>query len=215
MVFSMPLYAENSTIATGLPGPGPVRFDHGAHGQMAAKLENDRGSFIRFFVEPVVVALNHAAGNYRYRDVCMTGISGGGWTTHLCAAIDPRIRLSVPVAGSLPMYLRTGPCANGSLGDDEQTWPALYKDTASWLDLYILGGYGPGRAQVHVLNKYDSCCFGGVAYRTFEPTVTEAVRRLGAGSYRVHLDQTHREHKISDAVITEVLDPLLTAEPAR
>ena len=38
----------------------------------------------------------------------MAGLSGGGWTTTLYAAIDPSIRYSFPVAGTIPLYLRTG-----------------------------------------------------------------------------------------------------------
>ena len=36
----------------------------------------------------------------------MIGLSGGGWTTAVEAAIDPRIKLSIPVAG-----LGTAVCA--------------------------------------------------------------------------------------------------------
>ena len=32
----------------------------------------------------------------------MMGLSGGGWTTTLAAALDPRIDLSIPIAGSIP-----------------------------------------------------------------------------------------------------------------
>ena len=30
------------------------------------------------------------------------GLSGGGWTTTMAAALAPRIELSLPVAGSIP-----------------------------------------------------------------------------------------------------------------
>ena len=36
----------------------------------------------------------------------MIGLSGGGWTTTVAAAIDPRVGLSIPVAGSLPFDMR-------------------------------------------------------------------------------------------------------------
>jgi hypothetical protein len=32
----------------------------------------------------------------------MLGLSGGGWSTTLAAAVDPRIQLSFPTAGSVP-----------------------------------------------------------------------------------------------------------------
>lgn len=31
------------------------------------------------------------------------GKSGGGWTTTVSAALDPRIRVSFPIAGSIPL----------------------------------------------------------------------------------------------------------------
>jgi hypothetical protein len=37
-----------------------------------------------------------------YKRIVMMGLSGGGWTTTLAAALDPRIDLSIPIAGSIP-----------------------------------------------------------------------------------------------------------------
>ena len=36
----------------------------------------------------------------------MAGLSGGGWTTTIASALDPRIVLSFPVAGSVPFAMR-------------------------------------------------------------------------------------------------------------
>jgi len=77
------------------------------------------GSPIKYFLEPTALALNylkkrsHSDHFPRYRVFHMTGLSGGGWTTTLYAAIDPSIRCSFPVAGTIPLYLRVG----GSVGD--------------------------------------------------------------------------------------------------
>lgn len=210
----MPLFGENTRIAKNVPNRGDVDLGTGTEGHnvMSKTIDDDKGCFIRFFIEPVVVAINHAEAKYDYTDINMTGVSGGGWTTHVAAAIDTRIRLSFPAAGSLPLYLRRGPCPNGSEGDAEQEWPALFEKIASWEDIYVMGGYGPGRGQVHILNQYDSCCFWGVNYRTFAPFVTDAVALLGDGSYEVWLDSSHREHKISDKAITEVIDKCLCGQ---
>ena len=209
LAYSMPLYAENSRVARDVPGYGTTELLD--HDQMAQVLENERGSFIRFFVEPVIVGINYAVAEGRYADVNMVGVSGGGWTTHLVAALDRRISESVPVAGSLPLYLRSGPCPNGSTGDSEQHWAPLYEDVASWLDLYILAGDGVGRGQLQVLNQFDDCCFGGVNYRTYEPFASAAVNVLGTGWFRVFLDSTHTDHRISNVVIETVIDPLLAS----
>lgn len=213
VTFWMPLFGENTRTAYDIPDYGTYTFTTGTggHDQMGAVLENSDGCFIRFFVEPVFVVINYTKSQYNYRDINMTGISGGGWTTHVCAAMDPRIELNFPTAGSLPLYLREGPCPNGSVGDAEQEWPALFEEIASWLDIYIIGGYGQGRGQVHILNQYDACCFWGVNYLTFEPFVTEAVKDLGAGYYYVYLDSSHAEHKISDEAIEQVIYPAVDA----
>src|SRR5882724_11589473 len=72
---------------------------------------------VRFFVEPIAAALNCLLADGGYRSVYMVGLSGGGWTTTLYAAIDPRVRRSYPVAGSLPQYLRKeGPRRLGTAG---------------------------------------------------------------------------------------------------
>src|SRR5262245_60094432 len=87
------------------------------------------GSPMKFFLEPVALSLNYLKTRSRsdrfpkYRAFHMTGLSGGGWTTTVYAAIDPSIRCSFPVAGTIPLYLRTG----GSVGDREQFEASFYR----------------------------------------------------------------------------------------
>src|ERR1043166_2114637 len=74
----------------------------------------EKGSAMKYFLEPTALSLNYLKRSSRadhipkYRVFHMTGLSGGGWTTTLYAAIDPTIRGSSPVAGTFPLYLRTG-----------------------------------------------------------------------------------------------------------
>jgi lysophospholipase L1-like esterase len=160
------------------------------------------GNALQFFMEPVAISLNVLKP--RYREIHMAGLSGGGWTTTLYAAIDPAIRLSFPVAGSIPLYLRAG----GSVGDLEQFLEPFYR-LAGYGDLYVLGSIGPRRAQVQILNRKDDCCFGeaqhsldratGLDYerslRVYEQAVREA---LGSkGSFRLVVDDTAPRHMIS------------------
>jgi len=119
------------------------------------------GSPMKFFLESTVAGLNYSKSRSRadhfpnYRAFHMVGLSGGGWTTTVYAAIDPTIRCSFPVAGSLPLYLRVG----GSVGDREQLEPSFY-GIAGYPDLYVLGAQGSGRRQVQILVRRDDCCFG-------------------------------------------------------
>ena len=49
-------------------------------------LKLKEGSALKFFLEPVAVSLN--ALRPRYKEVHMAGLSGGGWTTTLYAALN-------------------------------------------------------------------------------------------------------------------------------
>jgi len=192
------------------------------HDDMFANIKTT-GSVMKFFLEPVAVCLNYlktksAADNFPvYSDFNMVGLSGGGWTTTVYAAIDPTIKLSFPVAGSIPLYLRT----DGSVGDTEQTLSSFYQ-IAGYPDLYVLGSYGPGRKQVQILNRRDDCCFGqtqGVApmgiswnqaVRDYEEQVRIALFKLGSnGFFRLEIDEASTAHMIShNAVVNQILAEL-------
>jgi hypothetical protein len=179
------------------------------------------GSPIKYFMEPTAISLNYlkdpkrAERNQfpRYKNFHMVGLSGGGWTTTLYAAIDPTIRCSFPVAGSIPLYLRAG----GSVGDREQFEPSFYR-LAGYPDLYILGAAGAHRKQVQILVRRDDCCFGeaqhdakstGLPYadamREYETRVQEALKKIGAGSFRLEIDEKAPSHMISHSTIENVL----------
>lgn len=181
------------------------------------------GSPIKYFLEPVAIGLNYLEtqdrkGRFpRYRSFHMAGLSGGGWTTTVYAAIDPRIRCSFPVAGTIPLYLRTG----GSVGDREQFDESFYR-LAGYPDLYILGADGRGRKQVQILVRRDDCCFGeaqhnsvkhGLGYveamRGYEQRVQATLTRIGLGSFRLVIDEKAPSHMISHEAIREVILPEL------
>jgi hypothetical protein len=145
------------------------------------------GTAMRYFFDPVLRSLNALLQGQTFTEIGMTGLSGGGWTTTVYAAVDPRITMSFPVAGSLPLWMRNptpydaatpsgamglplsrlhsadlpGPqvAACGEFGDRENSLPSFYQ-IAGYPDLYVLGAYGRGRTQVQILNRNDGCCFG-------------------------------------------------------
>jgi dienelactone hydrolase len=212
LLMQMPLVGWNTDNTFDLPG-GMVTIGGrsvGGHNQMFPALEGKGGSTLRFFIEPVVAGINYFLRQQpKCRDICMVGLSGGGWTTHVAAALDSRIKLSIPVAGAYPLYLQEH--YPGSKGDTEQILPALYQDRASWLDLYILSGYGKGRRQIQVLNQFDTCCFFGIGSQTYEAVVSDAVKKLGAGQWECVIDSSHQSHKISKWAVENVIDPALGA----
>lgn len=132
----------------------------------------------------------------------MIGISGGGWTTVLYSAIDSRISNSYPVAGSVPMYLRFNNPKN--MGDYEQTLPELYNMTG-YLDLYVMASYGNDRGQLQIFNKYDPCCFSGLGFKSYESEVKNTLSKLGVGKFDIFLDETNKNHSISDESLEIIL----------
>ena len=197
MAFSMPLLGMNNKPVVYHERFGRFLFTRHHH---LTLLENP----LQYFMEPMAVGLNYAA-RFNYKAVYMTGISGGGWTTTLYAAIDTRIRRSYPVAGSLPIYLRSN--SGRDWGDYEQTVGDLYR-TTNYLELYVMGAYGKGRSQIQLLNQYDACCFAGITNRTYEKIVAEKVANLGKGRFRLFLDSSHKEHKISEPVLAVIFEDL-------
>lgn len=170
---------------------------------------------LRFFLDPTIVSLNYLLEENTYQDVSMIGLSGGGWTTNMIAAIDDRIKYSFSIAGSMPLYYRYA----GSVGDVEQYLPQFYRDIAGYPDLYILGSFGNGRKQIQVLNRYDNCCFGqnqhdpGRDYETdlkaFEKSVKDRLIMLGAEDhYYLWIDESAPSHQIS----TETLEKIISKE---
>merc|ERR1712025_1240936 len=64
----------------------------------------DKGDYtIRFFIEPVALAVAYAK-SLGYKHIVMVGLSGGGWTTTVAAAAIEGIELSFPIAGSVPKW---------------------------------------------------------------------------------------------------------------
>ena len=182
------------------------------------------GNPMRHFMESTAVSLNYLKRPGRgdidpaYRAFHMVGLSGGGWTTTVYAAIDPTIRCSFSVAGTIPLHLRSG----GSVGDREQFEPTFYR-IAGYPDLYVLGADERGRQQWQILVRRDDCCFGeaqhdvskaggktyGEAVRDYESRGQEALKRFNGGSFHVFIDEVAPSHMISHHAIENVILPAL------
>ena len=200
--FAMPLLGLNNQPVVTLSRFGPLKLT--SHDRMKFLSPSD-GHPIKYFVEPVVVVLNYLKHSYRYEHIAMVGISGGGWATTVAAAVDSRIVMSFPVAGSYPIYLRSE--ASDDWGDWEQNEPRLY-EVCNYLELYMLGSYGNERKQLQIINKYDPCCFGGNRSAAYKDEVRLRVRNLGLGEFDVFVDDTHRDHKISPSAMRRMITEL-------
>lgn len=158
------------------------------------------GSPIRYFVEPTIALINWLEVR-GIHNIIMAGLSGGGWTITLAAAIDERITASYPVAGSIPLSMREN-AAN--MGDWEQTYAPLYR-VASYETLYALGASN-GRRQLQIRNVRDDCCFGGTNM-SYVNTV-----KSRAPSFDIWLDYAANGHVVSSWAVRIILGDLVLEE---
>jgi hypothetical protein len=154
------------------------------HNQFSLLSGSVLGSPLKYFFQPELAILD----KYVKRDevVAMTGLSGGGWTSTVLSSIEPRIKLTYAVAGSLPFSIRDG--VEADLGDWEQ-WLVGIFPKYGYLDLYVLGTY-PGRTVVNVYNVADECCFSArTGYLEWAKDVTIKSEKLN-GKFRVVLEDS-------------------------
>lgn len=161
------------------------------------------GSPMRVFLDPVVQVANFSEQNNKA--LYMIGLSGGGWTTTLMAAIEPRIRMSFPVAGSLPFEARITP---GDQGDWEQKDPETYR-IVGYQDLYLMAT-DRGRTHIQILNMHDPCCFSGANIPLGYMDGIEALSREIGGKYSLVIDDSSTMHQVSpfslNTIINEIKD---------
>lgn len=206
------------------PDDFPNYWGEDPHVVMFATLRPARGSVWQYFIEPVTASLNYLArppsrGGPDYTAFHMVGLSGGGWTTVIAAAVDPRIKVSVHVAGSEPFDF----WSEGVF--DEQALPQLYR-VAAYRDLYILGASGAGRRQLQVLNRYDNCCFfpgwanrpaaaWELSVRGYEAAIKAQLARMqDPGAFRTEIDDTALTHQISRHALGQLILPALRSSAA-
>lgn len=198
LAVAMPLLGMNTTPVVSLVGIGKVKLvDH----QQMSFLKPMNGISLRYFLEPVVIALNYLESSIHSESVYMVGVSGGGWTTTLLSSIDERIQKSFSVAGTYPIYLK-----GAELGHFEESHPLLYSKV-NYLEMYIMST-SSGREHFQMYNKFDPCCFRGEEYNLFQPTVSEVSTEVGGGKFEVYVDESHAQHKISDDALRYMLGEL-------
>jgi dienelactone hydrolase len=200
VALEMPLLGDNTRPTVHLKRHGPVQLVE--HDWFQLLDHEFGGNSLRYFVEPVIGCVNQLADGGCVR-VAMLGWSGGGWTTTLSAALDPRIGRSFAVAGSLPFSLRR----RGELADYENHYPALY-GVANYPELYVLSAYGTGRLAMQILNEFDTVAWGGRRGLAYAGLVQRTLDALGAGEFVCEIDDTWAGHGISRTALTNILGRL-------
>ena len=195
---TMPLVGMNNQPIVEIDGLGKMKLI--SHEQLRL-LETNNFNPMKLFLDPIRINLNFIEMEYDFKQYSMIGLSGGGWTTVIYSAIDERISDSFSVGGSMPFYLRVN---DRDIGDYEQTNIELYQNV-NYLELYVLGAYGDGRKHIQIFNKNDPCCFSGDGNETYEFVIKDRILQLGKGNFQIFIDDSHKEHKISENVLGIIL----------
>jgi hypothetical protein len=218
MAYAMPFHHWNGGQQIEDPRSPGTMLPSPSHRELVP-WESETFSTLTFFLEPLVVTLNHAQAAYRPASVEMLGLSGGGWTTTVYAALDPRVNHSYPAAGSLPFFLRAAsPKPSPTTGDWEQTrasFPGFYSSITAgtaddYLEMYVMASVGENRGQLQILNRFDDCCFNGVSHRVYQAPVRDRVALLAGGRpergrWDLLEDATHDDHTISPHALSVIL----------
>ena len=203
LIFSMPGKGMNNEPVVEIPNFGKITLNSHDHFKL---IESETLKPIKFFIEPVIITLNHIEKNHNFESFNMIGLSGGGWNTVIVSALDDRIQKSYSVAGSFPIWMRSSP---SDFGDYEQTIPEFYK-IANYEELYIMSAYGQDRELILFYNEFDPCCFSGELYKKFpfKNIIQEKLQSLEKGEFDVIIDSDQNEHIISDSTF-EMINKLL------
>jgi hypothetical protein len=121
--------------------------------------------------------------------IAVTGLSGGGWQTILLSSLDPRVLVSIPVAGftSLQGRLERLP---GEPGDYEQLAPDLL-DGQGYQTLAALRAPKP---TLEINNAEDSCCFRAPLV---EPYIYEPIKPFFSLFGKAEALQFHTDTQVS------------------
>lgn len=189
--FSMPLKGindQNDLIAYS-KGVGPLRIK--SHSDFR-QLYLDQGLPLKFFIAPVLNVLELMPKD---KPVYMVGISGGGWTTLLSAALAPQIEKSVSIAGAWPAYMKSHLMRDN--GDYEQVTRDFYRHV-NYPELMLMGATGKNRSQLLIYNQYDPCCFAGSYSNLFISGLKKKLSSFNNdGSIDLYIDSSQEQHTIS------------------
>lgn len=146
---------------------------------------------LKFYIEPIVRSINYLGSGFG--KICMAGLSGGGWTVSVAAAVDTRIARSAHVAGSLPLYMTN---FGSGVRDWEQWLPGVWP-TMDYQDLYVMACDG-GRKQTQILNSNDPSDAAYTTYQLYTPYVIPVTAAaLGAGGTWAMYVSTSSQHTIT------------------
>ena len=183
----------------------------------------DRGTpTIKFFLEPVVLTISFAL-SLGYDNVVMIGKSGGGWTTTLMAALDPRISLSIPIAGSIPLDFQPPDTRDYEQKPRPKTDKLWYLNVVNYTQLYALATIAAdgfcSRTSLQLLHEDDPCCFSGhgrhAGILAYDAAIGAALSPNGSGVFSTAITNwnVHAVCQMDRVVIRTAKDQLDAGRP--
>lgn len=192
LAMAMPCWSPNPTGVQVATRAGTRTIDE--HDDLFdLDLDGERVRPLRIYLDPVVRAAEYIAVELGVGQVPMCGLSGGGWTTHIAAAVIERINPTYAVAGFMPHDL-------GEPADYEQHSSRPIYTIAPVRTLFALAGLGKRHWQI--LNNLDYA----FRYEGRESTVDAYVadvkalletNTLGFFDLRVDTTGAEQEHVMS------------------
>jgi hypothetical protein len=200
MAFSMPLEGQNNQPVIDIPNKGIFKMKYHNH---FLYLDNPNFSSMKYFFEPIMKSLNYVEKNYSFEKFHMIGLSGGGWTTMVYSAIDPRISHSYAVSGGYPEYLQQ----MIGMGHYERNANGLLH-IVNYPEMYVMSSVGENRKSVHISIEWDTGYRCGNFAQTYDKPVKESVKKIGPGTFKTYLDSSIIDHIISDESLSFILKEL-------
>lgn len=151
-------YALQGLMALNLEWPGMGEFSQkGNEHWFASELDLAGANGLGLFYLAMRRGLDYLAANPHVDPdrLGMTGLSGGGWQTILLSALDPRVLVSVPVAGYTSLPGRLERVDVDEPGDIEQN----ATDFLVGQDYPTLTAMRAPRPTLMINNAEDDCCF--------------------------------------------------------
>lgn len=214
LLASVPLMGENRVYADRV---GLTAYDPTLHTilgtQPAHQPPAGQGTPLRYFLDATHASITYALSQRSYQRVYMAGLSGGGWSTTMMAALDPRIERSYAVSGSVPLANRA-PLDGAPEGDWEQ-YGGVRSLGVDYLDLYLMGTVDaagqPTRRVSLFYSGEDWCCFQEWQANDFSLALVRIAQQDGWGKVRVFIDPQATTHDIhasfADAILSDLTAP--------
>lgn len=195
------------------PIVGPITIDRHSHFEYAPRFEQVFGFHpLSMFLSPLKTYVDILKDRWPSSELYMTGLSGGGWTTTVYAALDQRIDAGFAVAGSIPFSIR-----NNMPQDHRDYETTLIAQFGDYSDLYVMAtrkGNGYARRHYLIYNVSDACCFASKHFDSLEiaQKLNQVIRKLSAKDIAEPLikviDINNLHHSITPATAKIIVEAI-------